>query len=249
MRKHIVVTGGTQGIGKVVSLYLLEKGCRVTILEIDNEAINEMNAEIRHEDLQIVEADVSKEQQVKAALELAVESFGSIDVLINNAMIDANKPVEELKLEEWEQVIAVNLTGPFLCAKHSAKSLRKTSGCIINICSTRALQSEPNTEAYSASKGGLLALTHSLAMSLGPEVRVNAISPGWIDVSAIHKKSIARQVSLSEEDHRQHPVGRVGKPEDIANMIWFLVQPENDFITGQNFIVDGGMTKKMIYVE
>jgi len=146
-------------------------------------------------------------------------------------------------------VVAVNLTGPFLCTKYAADELKKTKGAIVNICSTRALQSEPNTEAYSATKGGLLAMTHALAMSLGPDVRVNAVSPGWIDVSAVKKKSLAQQYSISSEDHAQHPAGRVGKAEDIANMIEFLLRPENDFITGQNFVVDGGMTKKMIYVE
>ena len=126
--------------------------------------------------------------------------------------------------------------------------LKNLKGSIINISSTRTFQSEPNTEAYSASKGGILALTHSLAISLGPEIKVNCISPGWIDVSGIKKKSKANQIELSEADHSQHPAGRVGKPEDIANMVLFLLNPENDFITGQNFIIDGGMTRKMIYV-
>jgi NAD(P)-dependent dehydrogenase (short-subunit alcohol dehydrogenase family) len=152
-----------------------------------------------------------------------------------------------LSLDEWNSVLAVNLAGPFLCSKYSEKELRKNKGAIVNICSTRALQSEANTEAYSASKGGLLALTHALAMSFSPEVRVNAISPGWVDVSAVKKKSAAKQTPLSAEDHRQHPAGRVGKAEDIANMVLFLFDSKNDFITGQNFVIDGGMSKKMIY--
>lgn len=164
-------------------------------------------------------------------------------------MIAANKPIRELELDEWNRVLAVNLTGPFLCSKYAAEELKKVRGVIINMCSTRAIQSEPNTEAYSATKGGLLSMTHALAMSLGPEIRVNAISPGWIDVSAIRKKSAANQYPLSEADHRQHPAGRVGNAQDIANMVYFLLQAENDFITGQNFVIDGGMTKKMIYVE
>jgi NAD(P)-dependent dehydrogenase (short-subunit alcohol dehydrogenase family) len=151
-------------------------------------------------------------------------------------------------LEEWNRVIGTNLTGAFLCAKLTAPFLKKSKGSIINISSTRALQSEPNTEAYTASKGGILALTHALAMSLGPEIRVNCISPGWIDVSGIKKKSKANQIELSELDNLQHPAGRVGKAADIANMALFLLNPENDFIIGQNFIIDGGMTRKMIYV-
>ncbi len=116
------------------------------------------------------------------------------------------------------------------------------------MCSPRALHSAPDTESYAASKGGILALTHSFAMSLGPEIRVNAISPGWIDVSGVKKTSAANQLDLKKEWHEQHPAGRVGKGADIAQMVLFLLQPDNSFITGQNFIVDGGMTRKMIYV-
>jgi NAD(P)-dependent dehydrogenase (short-subunit alcohol dehydrogenase family) len=108
--------------------------------------------------------------------------------------------------------------------------------------------SEANTEAYSASKGGLVALTHALAVSLGPEVRVNCVSPGWIDVSAWKKRSRASQAALSEADHKQHPAGRVGRPEDIAALVAWLVSDEAGFVTGANYAVDGGMTRKMIYV-
>ena len=208
-----------------------------------------MQAGHEHEDLHYRRVDVSNEEEVRAAIQEIIAKEGVIYGLVNNAMIAANKTIRELSLEEWNRVVAVNLTGPFLCTKYAADELKKTKGAIVNICSTRALQSEPNTEAYSATKGGLLAMTHALAMSLGPDVRVNAVSPGWIDVSAVKKKSLAQQYSISSEDHAQHPAGRVGKAEDIANMIEFLLRPENDFITGQNFVVDGGMTKKMIYVE
>jgi NAD(P)-dependent dehydrogenase (short-subunit alcohol dehydrogenase family) len=119
---------------------------------------------------------------------------------------------------------------------------------IINIASTRALMSEPNTEAYSASKGGLLALTHALAISLGPDIRVNCISPGWIEVSEWKKQATRHNAELTEQDHQQHPAGRVGKPEDIASLAVYFASPEADFITGANFVIDGGMTKKMIYL-
>jgi NAD(P)-dependent dehydrogenase (short-subunit alcohol dehydrogenase family) len=137
----------------------------------------------------------------------------------------------------------------FLCAKHSVLHLRRTKGAIVNIASIRAIQSEPNTEAYSASKGGVLAFTHSLAMSLGPDIRVNCISPGWIDVSEWKKAKLAKKPHLTEMDHSQHPAGRVGEPEDIASLAAFLISGESGFITGQNFVVDGEMTKKMIYEE
>lgn len=246
--KNIIVTGGAQGIGKVISQQLLKNGFCVSVFEFDEEAIQEFRIENNSENLKFFQTDVSEEESVRNSVAASVDQFGNISGLINNAAIQIDKPVTKLTLNEWNRVIGVNLTGAFLCAKHSAPFLKNSKGSIINISSTRAFQSEANTEAYSASKGGILALTHALAMSLGSEIRVNCISPGWIDVSAIKKKSRANQIELSEDDHLQHPAGRVGKPEDIANMVLFLLNPENDFITGQNFIIDGGMTRKMIYV-
>jgi hypothetical protein len=119
----------------------------------------------------------------------------------------------------------------------------------VNIASTRAFQSEPDTEAYAAAKGGIVSFTHALAMSVGPEIRVNCISPGWIAVSAWKKRSMAKPPDLRPIDHTQHPVGRVGEPGDIAGLVAFLLSGQAGFITGQTFIVDGGMTRKMIYEE
>ena len=246
--KNIIVTGSAQGIGKIISLQLLQKGFCVSVFEIDEEAIEEFRNEASSGNIAFFSTDVSDEESVQKSVAASFKRFGNISGLINNAAIQIDKPVTELTLDEWNRVIGTNLTGAFLCAKHTAPFLKNSNGSIVNISSTRAFQSEPNTEAYSASKGGILALTHALAMSLAPEIRVNCISPGWIDVSGIKKKSKANQIELSEVDHLQHPAGRVGKPADITNMVLFLLNPENDFITGQNFIIDGGMTKKMIYV-
>jgi len=246
--KNIIVTGGAQGIGKIISQQLLEKSYSVSVFELDIEALSEFKQEIGSENIAFFTTDVSNEENVQKSISESVKRFGNISGLINNAAIQIDKPITELTLEEWNRVIGTNLTGAFLCAKHAAPFLKNSKGSIINISSTRAFQSEPNTEAYSASKGGILSLTHALSMSLSPEIRVNCISPGWIDVSGIKKKSKANQTELSEADHLQHPAGRVGKPTDIANMVMYLLNPENDFITAQNFIIDGGMTKKMIYV-
>jgi NAD(P)-dependent dehydrogenase (short-subunit alcohol dehydrogenase family) len=245
--KNILVTGGAQGIGKIMVRKLLAARYAVTVFEIDQEALDELTAEFQSENLLAIPVDVSDEERVKAGINQSLERFGRIDGLVNNAVYQMFTAFHELSLQDWNRALAVNLTGPFLCVKYAEAALRKAHGAIVNICSTRSLQSEAGTESYSASKGGLLALTHALAMSLGSDVRVNAISPGWIDVSGVKKKSAAKQDRLSEEDHKQHPAGRVGKAEDIANMVLFLLNPANDFITGQNFVIDGGMTKRMIY--
>ncbi|WP_430973832.1 SDR family oxidoreductase [Sunxiuqinia rutila] len=247
MKRNIIVTGGGQGIGKITVQELLNAGYGVTVFEVDDEALAELEAEMENENLLLLKVDVADESMVKSGIKFSEEFFGGIYGLMNNAVIHRNGPIADLSLEEWNRALAVNLTGPFLCAKYAAPALQKAKGTIINICSTRALQSEANTEAYSASKGGLLSLTHALAMSLSPDVRVNAISSGWVDVSGIKKKSELKPETLSPGDHLQHPAGRVGRPEDIARMVLFLLNPENDFITGQNFVVDGGMTRKMIY--
>lgn len=247
-QKVVVVTGGAQGIGRGIVEKFLKEGWKVIIWEVDDEGGHEIKEQLNSDDFAYLLCNVSHEAAVQSAVQKTISLFNRIDVLVNNAAIANNKSVTELSLDEWQHVLDVNLNGPFLCSKYCAAELGKNKGSIINLCSTRAFQSEPNTEAYSASKGGVFALTHSLAMSLGPDVKVNSISPGWIDVSAVKKSSVASQEELTTEDHMQHPAGRVGKVEDIANMAYFLAQPENSFITGQNFVVDGGMSRKMIYI-
>ncbi|WP_346856822.1 SDR family oxidoreductase [uncultured Draconibacterium sp.] len=248
MKKNVIVSGGAQGIGKTVSLRLIEQGFAVSVFEIDEEAIDEFRLETGNADMAFYTVDVANEVQVKDAIEKSFADFGNIYGLVNNAAISINKNIVDLSFEEWKRVIDINLSGAFLGAKYASPYIKAAEGRIINMASTRAIQSEANTEAYSASKGGILALTHALAASLGPQVKVNSISPGWIDVSAAKKKADATQENLTPEDHLQHPAGRVGKADDIANMVLFLLAEENDFITGQNFVIDGGMTSKMIYV-
>ncbi len=252
-KRTVMVSGGAQGIGRCVVEHLLSAGYGVSVLDSDREAVEEVERQFTEKIRTIKNVwfqvgDVSKEEDVSAFVRATRDRFGGIYGLVNNAGISRNKPIQELTIEEWNTVLGVNLTGPFLLAKHASPYLADAGGAIVNICSTRALMSEPNTEAYSASKGGLLSLTHALAMSLGPRVRVNAISPGWIEVSAYKKSATRKEVHLSEADHAQHPAGRVGEGADIARMVLFLLDPANSFITAQNFVVDGGMTKKMIYV-
>ena len=249
--KVAIVTGGGQGIGKAIAQRFLLEGLSVVIAEIDEQAGQETETEFKSlGSIQFIHTDVSDEQFVQNLIQETEKRFERLDVLVNNAA-QANPdhpPITELSLAEWNQTISINLTGAFLCTKYAVPLLKKSQGTIINISSTRALMSEPNTEVYSASKGGILALTHALAISLGPEIRVNCISPGWIEVSEWKKQAIRQKPQLTEQDYLQHPAGRVGKPEDIASFVTYLASPEASFITGANFVIDGGMTRKMIYL-
>ncbi len=237
--KVAIVTGGGQGIGAEICRTFIKLGARVILADINPRSGAALARQLADRgDIQFFEVDVANEVAVAHLVEKTLKLYNRIDALVNNAAIAANRPLSELSLNDWQRVIDVNLTGPMLCAKHSQEALKVQQGSIVNIASTRALMSEAHTEAYSATKGGLVGLTHALAISLGPEIRVNCISPGWIDTQG---------VALSPADHEQHPAGHVGQACDIAEMVTYLCSEKAGFITGQNFIIDGGMTRKMIY--
>lgn len=248
-QKTAIITGAAQGIGRILVEKLAAKSYCISAWDNDTEAINEISSVYKaSENVMWLQVDVASPQEVASAVDATLSKWNNIHLLVNNAAIAANKPLDVLSVEEWKRVIDVNLSGTLYCAKFAAPALRRCGGSIINMCSTRAFMSEPDTEAYSASKGGVYALSHALAISLGPEVRVNSISPGWIEVGHHKKSSQSHPYSFREEDHSQHPCGRVGVAEDIASMVLFLADETNGFITGQNFVIDGGMSKKMIYV-
>lgn len=250
--KVAIVSGGARGIGAAIAYRLGSEGAKIVLFDIDASAGTKRLEMLRSKGITgiHVHGDVASESDVSRCVRTAIETFERVDILVNNAGIGfSGKHLFEQTLEEWERIISVNLTGPYLFSKHSAKVMAELGGgVIINIASTRALQSEPNTEPYSASKGGLVALTHSLAASLAKHrIRVVAISPGWVDTS--YWQIPPKESSLTELDHGQHLTGRVGKPEDIAALVSFLASDEASWITGVNFIIDGGMSVKMLYLD
>ena len=242
--KVAIVTGGASGIGKAVARAYAETGARVVIADVNPETGAETAEQLNGSsgECLFLPTDIRKPEQVTSLMKKTVERFGKIDILINNAGVSRFKSLYELTVDDWDEVINTNLRGTFLCAREAARYMRdeQTGGSIINIASTRAFMSEEKSEAYAATKGGIFALTHALAVSLSKEsIIVNAISPGWIETGDYE--------ALRPVDHDQHPSNRVGKPEDIGRACLFLTDPANNFITGENIIMDGGMTRKMIY--
>ncbi|WP_232726145.1 SDR family NAD(P)-dependent oxidoreductase [Bacillus sp. FJAT-42315] len=233
--KVCVITGGTGGIGYHLSLGFHKAGYQVITLDIKQHKPLE-------EGIDFIEIDVGKQADIHRAFEQITDKYGAVHVLINNAAISTfSKHISDISVEEFDAVIDVNLRGSFICAKEFIQANSgQAYGRIINIASTRWDQNEADWEAYGASKGGLVSLTNTLAVSLSDTpITVNAVSPGWIQVEGYEE--------LSKEGHAQHPSGRVGKPRDIINACLFLADEQNDFINGHNLVVDGGMTKKMVY--
>jgi len=237
--KTVIVTGGANGIGKSIATLYREKGANVVIADVD-----EANGKTLANDINatFIYTDVKKEADIIYLMEQTNDTYGSIHILINNAGKGLFKSPIEVSVEEWDDVIHTNLRSVFLCSREAAKYMKqnKNGGSIVNIASTRAIMSEPHSEAYAATKGGIVSITHALAASFSEwKITVNCISPGWIETGDYSK--------LTEMDHHQHFSKRVGKPFDIARGCLFLTDENNDFITGENIIIDGGMTKKMIY--
>ncbi|MCC8199586.1 MAG: SDR family oxidoreductase [Tannerellaceae bacterium] len=244
--RRVFVTGGAKGIGRAIARKFHEVGCRVAFCDRDREAGEKLASSLGATAC-FYPLDVTDEQALTAVLETLFEQWGDLDILINNVGVGNFSPITETTIQQFDEILATNLRPVFITSRalaihRNTPEGKKHYGRIVNIASTRYLQSEPASEGYAASKGGIVSLTHALAISLSNyQVTVNCISPGWIQNEAYDQ--------LKPIDHSQHPSGRVGHPEDIANACFFLCAPENDFINGQNIVIDGGMTRKMIYEE
>ncbi len=241
----VIVTGASNGIGQSIAEHYLKEGAKVVFADVDEAASNKIiEASAYSENAAFIKTDIRQEQDIIRLMEETKQRFGRIDILVNNAGKSLFKSFYNLTVEEWDDIINTNLRSVFLCSREAAKIMRHNAngGAIVNMSSTRAYMSEPNTESYSASKGGIMAITHALANSLADDrIAVNSIAPGWIETKYYD--------SLRDVDHEQHLSKRVGKPSDIARACLFLTDRENNFITGTNLTIDGGMTVKMIYEE
>ena len=220
--KVAVITGGAHGIGKAIAEAFRAEGAAVEIIDI---------APGEH-----YVGDISKKETLEAFVQSVLNRHGHIDFLINNAL-PLMKGIDECSYEEFQYALSVGVTAPFYLSKLFAPHFAP-GGVIINISSSRDRMSQPQTESYTAAKGGIAALTHALAVSLAGRVRVNSISPGWIDTD---------YRVYEGPDATQQPAGRVGNPMDIAHMVLFLCSDKAGFITGENICIDGGMTRQMIY--
>jgi len=246
-RKCAFITGGAQGIGKGTARRLLRDGWAVTIADIDEEAGEETAAEY-HDlgPLLFQPADAGDEGQLHRAITETMNRFGGIDLVVNNAYASTPwAPLAHITLDMWNRVLAVNLTSIMVTAKYAVPSLRERRGAIVNISSILAVRTHPNVAAYGASKGAIIAVTHALSLSLAPEIRVNCISPGTVDTVPWRKGRRRDRPGYAPDRQRAHPVGRVGEPPDIAALVAFLASDRAGFITGQHFVVDGGIIAKM----
>ncbi len=251
--KTAIVTGGGFGIGAGISAVLARAGAHVVIADRDAGAAATADALVAEGGSAIsVPCDVANEASVRSMVAAAIERFGALHVLVNNAGIGMYKTVEELSEDEWEQCIGVNLKGPFLCAKHVIPALRAAGGgSIINIASVHAFRTTARCSPYAATKAGLVGLTRTMALDYAPEaIRVNAVCPGWVrsrltdsvfelapDAAAMRADVAARQ-----------PLGRIAEPEDIGNAVLFLASDESSYITGTDIVVDGGWFSAAAYL-
>jgi NAD(P)-dependent dehydrogenase (short-subunit alcohol dehydrogenase family) len=242
-QKTALVTGAASGIGAAIAERFLSGGYRVAFFDIDGRGARATASQIASPGRrEVVEGDVSSEQQVKEAVARVVTNLGSLDVLINNAGIEIHGTVVDLTAEQWERQLAVNLRGVFLFSKYSIPEMRRQGGSIINISSVHALASWPGSAAYDATKSALIGLTRAMAVDHGKDgIRVNAICPGYIDTPLL-KQAFARRTADVQEVLRFHPLGRIGKPDDIAEVAFFLASDAASFISGTHITVDGALT-------
>ena len=237
--KIAVVTGGSKGIGGATSQAFIDEGARVAILDIEPPDFEATADEVLY-----LKTDVSRSDQVNAAFDQIVSKLGGVDVLVNNAGIQRYGTVVDTPEEQWDQVIGVNLKSYYLCAHRAIPSmLQRGGGVVVNVSSVQAYVSQAKAAAYVTSKCGVLGLTRAIAIDHAPTVRCVAVCPGTTDTPMLHwaVNQSPDPAAVLEECDQMHPVGRIGKPEEIAELILYLASDKAGFITGQSFRIDGGL--------
>ncbi len=242
--KTCVVTGGANGIGRCIVESFHAAGADVAVIDADEAAGRTLERRLAPR-VFFMAGDVAQEEVLTAFAERVVSRFGRVDYLINNACVSRKGILSSCGGDDFNYVLALGVTAPYLLTRRFLPAFAQ-GAAVVNIASTRALMSQADTESYSAAKGGIVALTHALSVSLAGRARVNAVSPGWVDTGAFQREP-GRAAGHSGPDRLQHPAGRVGRPEDIAAAVMFLCGEGAGFVTGQNIVVDGGMTRRMIY--
>jgi meso-butanediol dehydrogenase/(S,S)-butanediol dehydrogenase/diacetyl reductase len=241
----VVVTGGARGIGRAVAERFASEGARVVIADVDERGAKTAADAIGNAAL-AVRTDVSSESDVAALVDRATDAFGGIDVVVNNAGIDLVANVDETSYGDWRRMLSVDLDGAFLCVKHAKPHLaRSRFAAIVNIGSIHGLHTQPGRAAYAAAKAGLAGMTRALALDLGPEgIRINTIAPGYIhtDIWHLWLDKLPDPEATLGGIAEQHPLRRLGKPEDIAGAAAFLASADAAFITGTLLTIDGGLT-------
>jgi NAD(P)-dependent dehydrogenase (short-subunit alcohol dehydrogenase family) len=237
--KTVLVTGGASGIGAATAARFLDEGSRVCVLDRDADARKRITEELPALS-GVLNADVSKLEEVRAAFDEAIELIGGVDVVINNAGISIRHDFLDITAEDWERVLAVNLTGVFYVAQTAARSMMEgAGGVILNTASTNGLMGYPFYADYNASKAGVIELTRSMALELAPKVRVNAVAPGYV-LTPMQRAEYTE--AMLEEVNRKIPLGRHARPEEIAALFAFLASDEAGFVNGQVYTIDGGET-------
>lgn len=246
MKKVCVVTGGANGIGRCIVEEFGRAGYGVAFSDVDEERGESLAREFSAKGIEnlFYRGDMAEKESLLGFAKAVTDRFGRVDALINNACVTRRGILSGCTFEDFNYVLSLGVTAAYMLCSLLLPYMRPGAS-VVNIASTRAFMSQPDTESYTAAKGGISALTHALAVSLAGKARVNAVSPGWIDTGEYHREG--RLSGYSRGDILQHPCRRVGRPEDIAAMCLYLCGEQASFITGQNFVVDGGMTKQMIY--
>lgn len=251
--KVAIVTGSGSGIGRGIANYFAEQGFQIVIATINEEEGLEVEKEIISQGgiCKYIQTDVSSEESIIRMIKETISLFKRVDVLVNNAGITRFKSIEDATIEDWNELINIDLRGVFLCSKHVVPEMEKQNkGSIINISSNHSIATLPNSEIYAAAKGGVNSMARSMALSLGPKnIRVNTISPGFTDTPHYRNwlANLEESQDVESEVLKLHPLGKISTPTDIAKLAYYLASDDSEMMNGENLVIDGGLSTRLYY--